>query len=200
MVAAKDADISKLRQELAEAKREIDDKALQLAKISKEHQAQAEQPKTASNSQNYYFESLMLQNDQIQLELRRIGELFNSQYKRSICESDLTASKVSLPPPIRDASTSNISPEESSRIVELYKQLNDQLKTSDYGQETFDQYFSQLPKVDQKVDFKRVLEACLRAMLDLFRVNEEATEATPEREDSPTNNSFKRERAIEMDA
>jgi len=28
MVAAKDADISKLRQELAEAKREIDDKAL----------------------------------------------------------------------------------------------------------------------------------------------------------------------------
>jgi hypothetical protein len=51
--------------------------------------------------------------------------------------------------------------------------------------------------VDQKVDFKRVLEACLRAMLDLFRVNEEAT---PEREDSPTNNSFKRERAIEMDA
>ena len=78
--------------------------------------------------------------------------------------------------------------------------MNDQLKTSDYGQETFDQYFSHLPKGDQKVDFKRVLEACLRAMLDLFRVNEEATEATPEREDSPTNNSFKRERAIEMDA
>jgi hypothetical protein len=37
-------------------------------------------------------------------------------------------------------------------------------------------------------------------MLDLFRVNEEATEATPEREDSPTNNSFIKERGIEMDA
>ena len=78
--------------------------------------------------------------------------------------------------------------------------MNDQLKTSDYGQETFDQYFSHLPKGDQKVDFKKVLEACLRAMLDLFRVNEEATEETPDREDSPNNNSFIRERAIEMDA
>ncbi len=74
--------------------------------------------------------------------------------------------------------------------MDLYKQLNDQLKTSDYGLETFDQYFSHLPKGEQKVDFKRVLEACLRAMLDLFRVNEEATEATPEREDSQDNNSF----------
>ena len=73
--------------------------------------------------------------------------------------------------------------------------------TSDYGQETFDQYFSHLPKGDQKVDFKRILEACLKAMLDLFKINnEEATEATPEREDSPTNNSLLRERAIEMDA
>lgn len=63
----------------------------------------------------------MLQNDQIQLELRRIGELFNSQYKRSISESDMTASKVSLPPPIRDTSTPNLSLEESSRIVDLYR-------------------------------------------------------------------------------
>jgi hypothetical protein len=63
----------------------------------------------------------MLQNDQIQLELRRIGELFNSQYKRSICESDMTASKVTLPPPIRDTSIANLSQEDSSRIVELYK-------------------------------------------------------------------------------
>ena len=70
--------------------------------------------------------------------------------------------------------------------------------TSDYGQETFDQYFSHLPKGDQKVDFNRVLEACLKAMLDLFRINNE--EATPEREDSPINNSLLRDRAIEMDA
>ena len=62
-MAVKDAEIVQLREKLPE-------KTLP-----------AEPPVGKQAPQNYYFESLMLQNDQIQIELRRINEIVNSQTK-----------------------------------------------------------------------------------------------------------------------
>lgn len=59
-IAVKDAEIVQLREKLPE-------KAVPV------------EPSVAKQApQNYYFESLMLQNDQIQIELRRINEIVNS--------------------------------------------------------------------------------------------------------------------------
>ena len=59
-IALKDAEIVQMREKLPE-------------------KAVPAEPSVAKQApQNYYFESLMLQNDQIQIELRRINEIVNS--------------------------------------------------------------------------------------------------------------------------
>ncbi|TNV82266.1 hypothetical protein FGO68_gene11038 [Halteria grandinella] len=147
-VAELQSQVEALKLERAQSNLQMNDEGKQVDKKDESRVEVPVQLAEKKSSQNYYLESLMLQNDQIQLEIKKLQQHINKQ----TVEENKKEEKAGI----------------SEHIFDLYIQLKDILKATDYGRELKQMYFKAV-----KEETSQLLESCLKALLHLLRVAEE---------------------------